>query len=134
MIFRESLASATFVVSHSLLVRSLVGWSFAHLSFALPIRRILETPVLIAFYHPRPSYRVHVLIVPKRAIPGLQALDEKDGSLLLAVFRMAGALIEEFDLGGKDAQLIVNGGAYQQIPQLHFHLVCDPVTADTSRS
>jgi histidine triad (HIT) family protein len=131
---KNYLARLAFAITHSTLGRTLVGWTFAHLSFALPVRRIRETPALIAFHHPRPSYPLHVLIVPKHAIPGLQALDEKDGSLLLQVFRMAGILIVELGLEGKGARLIVNGGAYQHIPQLHFHLIYDSVSDDSSRS
>jgi histidine triad (HIT) family protein len=134
MKLRESLTRAAFNIAHSLPGRFIVGWVFAHLSFALPVRRIIETSEFIAFYHPRPSYKVHILIVPKRTIIGLQSLDEQHASLLLEVFHLAGGLIKKLDLDGKDAQLIVNGGAYQRIPQLHFHLVHDPVRVDTSRS
>jgi histidine triad (HIT) family protein len=123
-----------FYIARSPLGRFLIGWTFAHLSFALPVRRVLETSTLVAFHHPRPSYPVHILIVPKRAILGLASLGMEHSSLLLDVFRMAGALIQELSLEEKGAQLIVNGGAYQLIPQLHFHLVCDPLSVDTSRS
>jgi diadenosine tetraphosphate (Ap4A) HIT family hydrolase len=76
---------------------------------------------------------VHILIVLKHAISGLESLGTEHNLLLLDVFRMAAALIQRLDLQGKDVQLIVNGGAYQLIPQLHFHLDCDSVSADTSR-
>jgi histidine triad (HIT) family protein len=130
----ESLTNAVFAIAHSPPGRVLVGWAFAHLSFALPVRRIIETSEFIAFYHPRPSCQVHILIVPKRAITGLQSLDEQHASLLREVFHIAGNLVKELGLEGKGAQLVVNGGAYQRIPHLHFHLVYDPVSLDTSRS
>lgn len=133
MKLRDTIARTTFVIGHSPLGRFLVGLTFAHLSFALPVQRILETPSLIAFYHPMPAYRIHILIVPKRAITALQSLDEQHAPLLLEVFRLAGDLINKFSLDRNAAQLIVNGGAYQNIPQLHFHLVCDSVNRDTSR-
>lgn len=98
--------------------RALVGLVFARLSFALPVRRIRETSMLIAFHHPKPVYRVHILIVPKRAIPGLEALDESDSGLLLEIFQMAGHRILDLNLEGTGAQLIVNGGKYQDVPQL----------------
>jgi histidine triad (HIT) family protein len=134
MEFKEYFAIAAFALARSIIGRFLIGWAFAHLSFALPVRRVLETSTLVAFHHPRPSYPLHILIVPKRAIPGLASLGIEHCSLLLDVFRMAEALSQKLDFEGMGAQLIVNGGAYQLIPQLHFHLVCDPLSVDTSRS
>lgn len=132
--FKKLSISFAFAIARSPLGRVLVGLAFSHLRFALPLRRIRETPALIAFHHPKPAYRVHILIVPKRAIPGLEALDESDSELLLEIFQVAGYLIQDFGLEGMGAQLIVNGGKYQDVPQLHFHLVCDSVSEVISRS
>ena len=44
-----------------------LGWFVAHMSFLIPVDRLRETETLIAFYHPRPSYPFHVLLIPKRA-------------------------------------------------------------------
>lgn len=131
---KQWLARAAFAIARSSLGKALVGLTFAHLSFVLPVRRIRETTALIAFHHPKPAYRVHILIVPKRIIPGLEALDEFGGGLLPEIFQMAGHLIQELELEGAGAQLIVNGGKYQDVPQLHFHLVCDPVSEAISPS
>jgi diadenosine tetraphosphate (Ap4A) HIT family hydrolase len=32
-------------------------------------------------------------------------------------------LVERFDLERRGYRLIINGGKYQEVPQLHFHLV-----------
>ncbi len=44
----------------------LTGWIFAHMSFAIPARRLRETDALLAFHHPKPSHPFHVILVPKR--------------------------------------------------------------------
>ena len=44
------------------------------MSFAIPLHKLRETPTLLAFYHPQPSYPVHILILPKRAIASLADL------------------------------------------------------------
>jgi histidine triad (HIT) family protein len=101
----------------------LIGWIFAHMSFAIPVKRLRETPNLIAFQHPSPSYKFHVLIVPKRQAKTLAELDPQDTAFLTDLYSTAQSLVDEFDL--KAYRLIVNGGEYQDFPHLHFHLISD---------
>jgi len=103
----------------------MVGWVFAHLSDALPLQRLRETPTLLAFHHPRPAHAVHILIVPRRAIAGLEALTSQDQDFLADLFRVVPEIVSEFGLAQRGYRLVVNGGAYQDIPQLHFHLIAD---------
>lgn len=49
--------------------RALISLGFTYMSFAIPVERLHETLTLLAFYHPKPSYAVHILLVPKRSIP-----------------------------------------------------------------
>ena len=94
------------------------------MSFALPVERILETPSLLAFHHPAPAYPVHILIVPRRPIASLDALDPiGDGGFLADLFVSLQKLVRDFHLESPGYRLIVNGGAYQDFPYLHFHLV-----------
>src|SRR5215208_600341 len=101
----------------------LIGWIFAHMSFAVPVKRLRETETLLAFHHPKPTYLFHVLLVPKKAIPSLKELDSRDLAFLSDVHSTVQSLVDEFHLPGY--RLIVNGGEYQDFPQLHFHLVSD---------
>ena len=100
-----------------------IGWMFAHMSFLIPVERLRETKTLIAFHHPKPSYPLHILIVPKRSLDSLQVLAAADADFMVDLFATTQSLIEEFHLTEKGYRLIVNGGAYQDVPQLHFHLV-----------
>ncbi len=99
----------------------LIGWIFEHMSFAIPVNRLRETDALMAFHHPSPSYAFHVLLVPKKAVKSLLELDPKDSVLLTEVYSTVQSLVNEFQLSAW--RLIVNGGEYQDFPQLHFHLV-----------
>jgi histidine triad (HIT) family protein len=111
------------------LTRLLIGWIFAHMSFAIPVNRLRDTDTLLAFYHPQPSYPVHILLVPKKAIGSLVELQSEDDVFLAEVFRVTQELVRELDLTTSGYRLIVNGGEYQDVPQLHFHLVSGkPVT------
>jgi histidine triad (HIT) family protein len=108
-------------------VAPLIGWIFEHMSFVIPVKRLRETETLMAFYHPKPSYGFHVLIVPKKAVASLQEFDSKDSAFLTELYSTVQSLIDEFQLPAY--RLIVNGGEYQDFPQLHFHLVSELVGA-----
>jgi histidine triad (HIT) family protein len=101
----------------------IIGWIFAYMSFAIPVDRLYESKALLAFHHPRPSYPVHILFVPKKAIRGFSDLQPEDDGFLVEVFRTAQRLVKELDLAASGYRLIVNGGEFQDVPQLHFHLV-----------
>jgi len=101
----------------------IIGWVFAHMSFAIPVKRICETEYLLAFYHPKPVYPVHILMVPKKAISSLLDLKTEDNAFLADVFHTAQSLVEELQLTEPGYRIILNGGEFQEVPQLHFHLV-----------
>jgi diadenosine tetraphosphate (Ap4A) HIT family hydrolase len=114
-----------FRFARSPLGRWLVGWIFAHMSFALPVHRLRETGTLMAFYHPQPAYAFHVLIVPKRSIARLTALSLDDSDFMVELFQTVQSLVAEFELEARGYRLIANGGKYQDIPLLHFHLIAE---------
>ena len=100
-----------------------IGWTFAHMSFLIPVARLRETSSLLAFHHPSPSYGFHVLIVPKREIASLAHLHPADADFLTDLYSTVQSLADEFHL--QAYRLIVNGGKYQDFPHLHFHLISD---------
>jgi len=95
------------------------------MSFAIPVQRLRETQSLIAFYHPQPTYPVHILLVPKKALASLSVLTPTDAPFLVDLFQTVQDLVKELGLESGGYRLIVNGGRYQDVPQLHFHLVSD---------
>jgi diadenosine tetraphosphate (Ap4A) HIT family hydrolase len=101
----------------------LIGWIFAHMNFAIPLKRLRETETLIAFPHPKPAYPFHVLLVPKRTVLSLKELDSTDTEFLTDLYATVQHLVDEFQLPAY--RLIVNGGEFQDFPQLHFHLISD---------
>ena len=93
------------------------------MSFVIPVKRLRETDTLMAFHHPKPSYTFHVLLVPKKSVKSLQELDPKDSIFLTELYSAVQSLVQEFHLPAW--RLIVNGGEYQDFPQLHFHLISE---------
>lgn len=81
------------------------------MSWIIPVNRLRETDTLMAFYHPSPTYSVHILIVPKRSLRGMESLTENDMDFMAEVFATVQYLIETLDLPAY--RLICNGGDYQ---------------------
>jgi len=98
-----------------------IGWIFTHMSFAIPVKRLRETDTLLAFYHPKPAYPFHVILVPKRQVATLKDLDPNDVAFLHDLYSTVQNLVDEYHLPAY--RLIVNGGEYQDFPHLHFHLI-----------
>ena len=107
------------------LLLSLLAWLLTHMSFAIPMKRLRETDTLLAFYHPRPAYPFHVVLLPKKPVRSFAELEPSD-PFLIDLVAATQSLLQEFHLS--TYRLIVNGGENQDFPQLHFHLVSDRTT------
>ena len=114
-----------FKIARSPVASMFIGWAFAYFSFAIPVKRLCETETLLAFHHPKPSWLFHVLIVPKRAIPKLPALSATDSDFTTDLFSTVASLVTKFELEKRGYRLLANGGPYQDVPQLHFHLISE---------
>jgi histidine triad (HIT) family protein len=93
------------------------------MTFAIPFKRLRETSTLLAFDHPSPSYPVHILVVPKKAYPSLLDISPGDVDFLRDLVETVQILVRELGLAEGGYRLVANGGAYQDAPVLHFHLV-----------
>ena len=93
------------------------------MSFAIPVKRLRETETLIAFYHPKPAYPFHVLLVPKKAVASLKEFDPADTAFLMDLYSTVQNIVSEYHLPAY--RLILNGGEVQNFPQLHFHLISE---------
>ena len=118
-------AKILFVIARSKIGDAIIGRSFAYLTPLLPVNRLYETETVIAFHHPRPSHTVHILIVPKRSIKTVLDIDESDMPLFRDVVLAAQHLVRELQLQETGYRLMVNGGKYQDVGQVHFHLVSE---------
>lgn len=119
------LARFLFPLARSRWLGWLVGQLFTHMSFLLPVSRLHETPTVIAFYHPRPTYPFHVLLVPKRPLGSLTDITAQDTTFLVELFQVVQNLVQEFGLDESGYRLVCNGGSNQDIPHLHFHLIAE---------
>lgn len=114
---------AGFALARTKLGHVLVRIVMVNMSFILPVDKLRQTPTLLAFYHPKPAYPVHILIVPRRSIESLSALGPGDADFLVELIQTVKSLVTELGLEKQGYRLIANGGKYQDLPLLHFHLI-----------
>ncbi len=100
----------------------IVGIAFGKFSKLLPVKRVKETSKVIAFWHPKPFWEKHILIIPKRQIKDLVSLRDGDREYIFEVFAVAGEIVKELGWEKDGYSLLVNGGNRQEVNQLHFHL------------
>jgi histidine triad (HIT) family protein len=121
--FRELGLGALLWLARSRAGRLFTSWLFEYMSFLLPAKRLRETDTLLAFHHPKPLYPIHILLVPRRPCQRLIDLSPADIDFMVDLFRAVRSLVAEFDLESTGYRLIANGGPYQEVPHLHFHLI-----------
>lgn len=122
---KASISRMLFATARSKFGAYIIGWSFAYLSSFIPVDRLHETGLVVAFYHPKPSHKVHVLIVPKQQMRSMLTLTEADMPVVNDVLATAQYLVKKLALEEPGFRLTVNGGAYQDVMQIHWHLSSD---------
>lgn len=85
------------------------------------VEKVKETDTLLAFYHTKPSYETHIVIVPKNHVATL--LEVKDMNLITEVFELVREIIKENKFNETNFRIITNWGSFQDSKHLHFHLV-----------
>jgi histidine triad (HIT) family protein len=90
----------------------------------LPAEKVFENERIVAIKDIAPAAPVHLLIVPRKVIPSLQAVVAEDLPLVGEMVQVAQQLAREFGIEG-GYRLLVNNGpeAGQTIDHLHFHLL-----------
>jgi len=91
----------------------------------LPATTLYEDEDVIAFLPLRLQAKVHVLIVPKREIPTINDINEKDAMLLGKLFLVAKKLAKEQGVSetGYRLTMNMNEDAGQSVFHLHMHLL-----------
>ncbi|MCC3773796.1 HIT family protein [Streptomyces sp. UNOB3_S3] len=93
------------------------------LSGRTPVTVVAETDKILAFEHTRPSYPVHIVVVPKQHTPSLVDLGEGGEELLAAVMKIVRQVATDVLEKHGAAQVITNLGDYQESKHLHVHVV-----------
>ncbi|WP_448588142.1 histidine triad nucleotide-binding protein [Thermocrinis sp.] len=96
----------------------------------IPSKGAYEDDSVYAFHDINPVAPIHILIVPKKHIFGIQSLEPEDEQLVGHMFYVARKLGEKLNLSSPDStkdgyRLVFNVGenAGQSVFHLHLHLI-----------
>lgn len=91
----------------------------------IPAKIVWEDDDAIAFHDVNPQAPVHVLIVPKRVIPRLNEVNEKDAKILGKLLLVARDLAKKLGVDQTGYRVVINSGpdAGESVPHLHVHLL-----------
>jgi len=91
----------------------------------IPSKKIYEDDEMLGFYDINPMSPVHFLVIPKKHIENLMALEEADTALLGRLFHKAQELAKQLGCEEKGGRFVVNaktdGG--QTVDHLHIHFL-----------
>ena len=91
----------------------------------IPARIVCETEDFLAFHDVNPQAPVHILIVPKRAIPRLAEAQPGDADLLGRMLLASRKIAADAGVAESGYRIVINNGrdAGESVPHLHIHLL-----------
>lgn len=91
----------------------------------IPSQIVFENERVLAFRDINPQAPVHILIIPKKHIPGLNDITPEDSALLGEMQNIARSLAEKENISVDGYRLVANCGpaAGQAVAHLHYHLL-----------
>ena len=92
------------------------------LSGKIPVETVLETDNVLAYLHTRPFWETHIVVIPKRHISSLLALENSDEALFLELFGVIKKVAANVTKEKGAARVLTNVGDYQESKHLHFHI------------
>jgi len=91
----------------------------------IPAKVAASDDQLLAFHDLKPEAPTHLLVIPRRHVESLNALEPGDDGLVGAMVRKARDLAREFGFGERGYRLVLNCGddAGYSVYHIHLHLL-----------
>lgn len=91
----------------------------------IPSQIVYEDDEAVAFRDISPQAPVHILVIPRRAIPRIDAAAAEDAGLLGRLLLVAREVARREGLDGTGYRLVINNGPHggETVPHLHVHLL-----------
>ena len=87
------------------------------------IKKVFENDRVLAFYHTKPFWEEHIVIIPKEHTWDLRTVE--DATLFAELLTVARDILKTYSqevLDQKGARILSNLGKFQDTPHLHIHL------------
>ena len=91
----------------------------------IPADIVFEDDICLAFRDIQPQAPIHILVIPKRVIAGVQYVTHDDMDLLGHLLIAAKQIAEEQGISADGYRLAINAGDHggQTVEHLHIHLL-----------
>lgn len=91
----------------------------------IPAEIVFEDDLVVAFKDIKPQAPVHVLIVPRKAIPRVDEANAADHAVLGHLLLEAAEVARRLGLDRTGYRLVINNGpdGGESVPHLHVHLL-----------
>jgi histidine triad (HIT) family protein len=93
------------------------------LSGKTQVNKVWETDNVLAYYHTKPAYPIHIVAIPKKHISSFITLEEADNDLLLELLGVIKKVAANVTAEYGACRIITNLGNYQDSKHLHWHIV-----------
>ncbi|MFO1433336.1 MAG: HIT domain-containing protein [Candidatus Competibacteraceae bacterium] len=92
------------------------------LSGAVAVDKVIETEHVLAFHHTKPSWPVHIVVIPKFHIESLLDLIHEHSDLLTEMMDVLAGVVDKVWREHGGCRLTTNFGKLQQTKHLHWHV------------
>lgn len=91
----------------------------------IPSEKVYEDDEILAFKDINPVTPIHILVIPKKHIDSLLALENQDYELIGKIYKVINQLAKDLNIEKDGFRVVVNCGkdAGQEVMHLHYHLL-----------
>lgn len=95
------------------------------LSGKIAVNVVWEDERVMAFHHPKPSYEIHVVVIPKQHIHSILEDEAAEGTLLMSMVRAIQHAARDLGLDSQGFFVRTNAASEGVTPHMHWH-ICGP--------
>ena len=88
----------------------------------IEVEKVFETENVLAYYHTKPFWETHIVIIPKKHIASIFGVKDEDKPLILELFEVVRKVADQVIKEKGAARILSNTGEYQESKHLHIHV------------
>ena len=91
----------------------------------IPSKKVYEDDVVVAIRDIEPQSPVHVLVIPKKHIAGVNDLAPENEAVVGHAYSVISKIVKDLGVDQTGYRVVVNSGrdGQQSVPHLHFHIL-----------
>ncbi|MBI5732994.1 HIT domain-containing protein [Candidatus Jorgensenbacteria bacterium] len=86
------------------------------------LKKEYDSENILAYHHTRPSWPVHIVIVPKKHISSFTNREKGDDVIISEMLEVIRTIAKKVEKEEGAARILTNLGKYQDSKHLHFHV------------